>query len=141
MITKSLQAICESDGKILFILNCILRLLETCPFYWKSTSGSIYIYFSKEGSLVPDIDQEMTTMVASVLKSVERRKQEDVIIQKVDLHLMSVLLASCLIINPASKLQLPKFHWCRLSSVIISSHIIYVWVYIILNSSAEKKIK
>lgn len=39
MTTKSLEAICGSDGKILFILNCILRLLETWPFYWKSTSA------------------------------------------------------------------------------------------------------
>ena len=65
---------------------------------------SIYVYFSKEGSLIPDVDQEVTTMVPSTLKSIEIRKQEDVIVQKVDLHLMSVFLAPCLIINPDSKL-------------------------------------
>ena len=43
-------------------------------------------------------------MVPSTLKSIEIRKQEDVIVQKVDLHLMSVFLAPCLIINPDSKL-------------------------------------
>ena len=104
MITKSLEAICGSDGKILFILNCILRLLETWPFYWKSTSGNICVYPSKEGSLISDVDQEVTTTVASTLKSIERREQEDVVVQKVDLHLISVFLALCLIINPASKL-------------------------------------